>query len=110
MTIQPPRKDAARRSLEERTRAAREAQEKAFRKFQQKKARAERLEAAHSTRARKLDTRKKIIVGALAIEHMKYDASFAAALTRILNAYVVKDPERQLLGLGPRQDKPSNVA
>ncbi len=108
MTIQPPRKDAARRSLEERTRAARQAQEKAFRKFQQKKARAERLEAAQSTRARKLDTRKKIIVGALAIEHMKFNTSFAAEMTRVLDAYVLKEPERQLLGLGPRAGKPSN--
>jgi chromosome segregation ATPase len=107
MTIQPPRKDVARRSLEERTRAAREAQDKAFRKFQQKKARAERLEATQSVQARKRDTRVKIIVGALALEHMKYDTTFAAEMTRVLDTFVVKDPERQLLGLGPRAGKPS---
>ena len=64
-------------------------------------ARLEKFEAAKAERERKLDTRRKIIVGALALEHMAQNpkSAFAAELGALLNRYVEKLPDRALLGL-----------
>lgn len=50
---------------------------------------------------RKDDTRRKIIAGALALEHE--DATFQATLKRLLHQYVTKEQDRKLFGLDPLQ-------
>lgn len=50
---------------------------------------------------RKDDTRRKIIVGALALEHQ--DGEFQATLTRLLHQYV-KASDRRLFDLPPLSD------
>lgn len=48
---------------------------------------------------RKRDTRRKIIVGALALEHK--DSTFQETLRRLLNQYVTKPHDRALFDLPP---------
>lgn len=95
----PPRR--RRRSYEELAVASREAADRAHVRFQQKNAKAKRHEAQAASRARKLDTRRKIIAGALALEHAKRDEAFRSQLQRLLEKYVEGDAERALFGLAP---------
>ena len=54
------------------------------------------LDAREKDRLRKLDTRRKIITGSLALEHMTVKAEFAAELTGLLNRYVTRPQDRAL--------------
>ena len=56
---------------------------------------------AASQQQRKDDTRRKIIAGALALEHMEKnpESGLAKTMHRLLNEYVTKPNERQLMGL-----------
>ena len=70
---------------------------------EQIKARIKDLEAREKQKARKAETRKKIIVGAIAISHMELNPAspFAIELKQILNQYVTKPQDRQAIGLNP---------
>lgn len=59
------------------------------------------LDSRQKQQQRKLDTRRKIIAGALALEHAEGDEDFAATLYRLINRYVRKPQERALFGLDP---------
>jgi len=48
---------------------------------------------------RKKDTRRKIIAGALALEHMAHDKEFANVLKRLLNEHVTRPEDRKLFDL-----------
>lgn len=50
---------------------------------------------------RKTDTRRKIIIGGLARNHMNKNRSseFAKTLERLMNEYIIKDNDRDLFGL-----------
>jgi len=52
---------------------------------------------------RKADTRRKIIAGALALEHMDAnpDSDFAAVMARLINRYTTRPGDRALFGLPP---------
>jgi hypothetical protein len=50
---------------------------------------------------RKDDTRRKIIAGAIALEHAENDPEFAAGLAALLNRYVVKPQDRALFDFLP---------
>ena len=65
----------------------------------QKQARLEKFEAVRTERERKLDTRRKIVAGAIALEHMKRDPAFASAMNALLNEHVATLPDRALFGL-----------
>jgi hypothetical protein len=54
------------------------------------------IEAREKERMRKLDTRRKIIAGALALEHAEGNAAFAAELAGLLNRYVTRPDDRKL--------------
>lgn len=54
-----------------------------------------------SAEERKKDTRRKIIAGALALEHADKNEGFGGTLHRLLNEYVTKPAERELFGLDP---------
>jgi len=65
----------------------------------QLKARIQREKAKLKEAQRKADTRRKVIAGALALEHK--DATFQATLRGLLDAHVKRDADRALFGLEP---------
>jgi hypothetical protein len=108
------------RSLEDRQRLAELGVEKATKKLAREQAKAKRaadrqkkaadtlaarmarvetLEHRASNRGRALETRKKIIAGALALKHMEFDGRYKMALMAIIDEYVTRDDERVLFGL-----------
>lgn len=56
------------------------------------------LDAREKEQARKNDTRRKVIAGALALEHAQKnpDSAFAGQLSRLLDEYVTRPAERAL--------------
>jgi len=48
---------------------------------------------------RKRDTRRKIIAGALALEHAEQDAKFGDTLKRLLDKHVTRPQDRELFDL-----------
>jgi hypothetical protein len=62
-------------------------------------------EAKTKERERKEDTRRKVIAGALALEHMQKNGTseFAKTMTRLLDEYVIRPQDRTLFdGLPPK--------
>lgn len=64
----------------------------------QLKARIQKKQAEVSKQARKKDTRRKIVAGAIALEHMQHDPNFATAMKRLLQEHVT-DRDRPLFNL-----------
>lgn len=62
-------------------------------------ARIQKKRAAVRTRQRKLDTRRKIIAGALALEHASIDKAFGATLHKLLDEQVTRTDDRKLFQL-----------
>lgn len=56
---------------------------------------------------RKIDARRKIIIGATMLAHAEAHPDFSDTLWQILNAHVMRDTDRELLGLKVRS-KPAN--
>ena len=54
-----------------------------------------RLEHKEKSQARKLDTRKKIIVGGAVLSEMQKDSEFAAVVRALLLRYVARPNDRQ---------------
>lgn len=71
-------------------------------------ARLQALDRKAVLQARRDDARRKIIAGALALEHAEIDPAFGAALFRVLNRYVRRPADRRLLGLPDRTVSPAN--
>lgn len=65
----------------------------------QLKARKQDLKARVRQEQRKQDTRRKVIVGAVVMEHANHDPQFADLLEHVLSKAVVRDADRELLGL-----------
>lgn len=65
------------------------------------KARKQKLNAKIQGVERKKDTRRKIIAGALALEHGAKDPEFAKKLKALLDEYVTRNEERELFNLPP---------
>jgi hypothetical protein len=65
------------------------------------------VEARERQQARKDETRRKIIAGALALHHMENnpDGPFSKTLLRLLDEYVIRSNERRLFGLSPLPDE-----
>lgn len=57
------------------------------------------------TEERKQDTRRKIIAGALALEHASIDPTFGEQLHRLLDKYVTRPQDRALFDLPPPSDE-----
>lgn len=78
-------------------------------KVQQHTQRLKDMEARARTQHRRDDTRRKIIAGALALEHAgaNKDSAFAKKLWALLDEYVVKPNERALFGLAPLPAPPA---
>ena len=77
--------------------------EKLIEKRKQIDAQIQKASAIERTKKRKADTRRKIIVGALAIENMEMhpNGSFTRELQRVLNEHVARPKDRELIGLPP---------
>lgn len=58
----------------------------------------QKQKSLEKTAERKRDTRRKIIAGALALEHMELDDAFRQTMMRLLNRHV-KDSDRHLFDL-----------
>ena len=101
----PPKR--RRRTYDELAAGSRAAAEKALTRFRQKNEKAKKHEAKARLRSRKLDTRRKIIAGALALEHAKRDPAFREQLEKLLDRYVEGAVERELFGLPPLPEPPA---
>lgn len=95
---------AKRKSLEERMAAAKASEAKAAETLRKKKIRLQKYEAQQRGQTRKLDTRKKIIAGALALEHMQFDGRYGQAFRALIDEYVTRDQDRALFELPPLPD------
>ncbi|MDD9911397.1 MAG: hypothetical protein OXR62_17145 [Ahrensia sp.] len=91
MTKKPTKKTRARKTPEEQLADL-------TKKEDQLKARIQKKKAEVSKAARKKDTRRKIVAGAIALEHMQHDPNFAAAMKRLLQEHVT-DRDRPLFDL-----------
>lgn len=66
-------------------------------------------QARERTQKRKDDTRRKIISGALALEHAQRnpDSDFARTMLRLIQSEVTTDKDRALFDLEPLSENPS---
>lgn len=68
-------------------------------KRQQLDARIQKKRAIARKRERKRDTRRKIIAGALALEHMQHDEQFAATMETLLREKIPRPEDRELFDM-----------
>lgn len=67
----------------------------------QLQARIDKTRAQVRVQERKQDTRRKIIAGALALEHAKTNPAFGKELDSLIAKYVTKEEDRRLFDLKP---------
>jgi hypothetical protein len=96
-----------RRTLEQRLDAARLKESEAKAKLIRRNREVEKYEGLRKTRERKLDTRRKIIAGGLALKHMRFDPEFGASFRRLLDKYIETEAERLLFGLPALPNPPA---
>lgn len=83
-------------------------------KLKQEKAKKRRMEAAkkaaENQALRKLETRKKILLGAMVISRMEKSPEFKAQWMSAINRELTRSDDRQLFGLEPLPEpaKPQN--
>lgn len=104
LETQREKQAAAQAKQAERQAAASERQKKAADTLKRKTEKVQTYENRAKKRERKLDTRRKILVGALAIRHMQFDGIYAKTLMALLDEYYTSDEDRALLGLKPLPD------
>jgi len=100
----PDKQPRRRKSLEERMEAARKAEAKAAETLRRKQVKVQKFQAQQRNLERRHDTRRKIIVGALALEHMKFDGQWKQRLGVLIYEYVTRDQDRALFDLPPLPD------
>jgi large subunit ribosomal protein L7/L12 len=69
------------------------------------KALRQKLEAAEKTRERKKDVRRKILLGAMLLEHLEAESARGSALKAELEGYLTREADRALFGLLPLEKK-----
>lgn len=81
-------------------------------KQDQLKARIQKEKAKLASDERKRDTRRKIIAGALALEHADQnpDSEFASILRKLLNRHVERNQDRELFGLALKESHTQQAA
>ena len=82
--------------------------EKLEREISQRQAQLSDLNARERDKERKRDTRRKIIVGALAMQHRAIDGDFNAVLSKLINEHVASPTDRALFDLPPIQKREAN--
>jgi DNA repair exonuclease SbcCD ATPase subunit len=73
--------------------------EKLLEKEKQLKAKIQAAKSRESEKQRKLDTRRKILIGAMIIEGMKNSAEYETKIRQNLDKYLTKNKDRVLFGL-----------
>lgn len=73
--------------------------EELTKKEEQLKARIQKKKAQVRAVDRKKATRRKIIAGALALEHMSHDAKFSKVMETLLREHVKRKEDRELFDL-----------
>ena len=68
-------------------------------KQKQLDARIQKKRAQVRSQKRKEDTRRKIIAGALALEHMTHDKKFAATMGKLIEEHVTRESDKRLFDL-----------
>lgn len=104
ITKTPDKPIKHRKSLEERLDAARKREAKAAETLRRRKVKLQKYESQQRSQARRLDTRRKVIAGGLALKHMEFDGRYALALKALIDEYVTRDDERALFDLPPLPD------
>ena len=89
-----------RKTLEEKRNEIKEAADK---KLSQIDAKLKAIKARERNQERKKDTRRKIIIGALALEHTNKNphSEFAKKMHSLINEYTIDDKSRALFDLDP---------
>ncbi|MCP4140319.1 MAG: hypothetical protein GY755_08530 [Chloroflexi bacterium] len=62
-------------------------------------ARIQKKKAQVRSKQRKIDTRRKIIAGAIALEHMAHDKQFEEVMKQLLLEHVTREADKELFGL-----------
>ena len=75
----------------------------------QLKARIQAKEARIRAASRRLETRRKIIIGGMVLAHGEHDDEFKAMIDRLLDQHVTRQHDRQALDLPPLGDRASDV-
>lgn len=68
-------------------------------KQNQLQARIQKKKAQVKGQKRKEDTRRKIIAGAIALEHMTHDKKFRATMQALIEEHVTRENDRKLFDL-----------
>lgn len=76
---------------------------------EQLKAKIQALEAAETSRERKRETRRKILVGAYYVDKMRAENKFDE-LVSLMDGYLTRDSDRVLFNLPLRENKKSKPA
>lgn len=75
--------------------------EKLEREIRQKMERLKDLNAQERVKERKRETRKKIVAGEIALQHMDINDNFKTTLNMLLNKHVTRPNDRDLFSLRP---------
>ena len=70
-------------------------------KKEQLAARIQKIENSRKSNGRKLDTRKKILIGSYYLDKAKKENSYDA-IVQIMDSYLTRDSDRKLFGLEPK--------
>lgn len=94
------------KSVEERIRSQQERLQKAEQRRARERRRLQRLQQEMNENERKRDTRRKILVGALVLEHAdrmeeRGDTTWQRLLDELLQSRLTRDDDRELFGLAP---------
>ncbi|EGR4110918.1 hypothetical protein RUK22_003382 [Vibrio cholerae] len=73
--------------------------EKLLEKEKQLKAKIQAAKSRESEKQRKLDTRRKILIGAMVLEGMKNSEEYETKIRQNLDKYLTKNKDRVLFGL-----------
>jgi len=71
-------------------------------KLSQTKAQIQKQKSHVKSIERRKDTRRKVIAGALALEHMAHDNQFAEQMRQLINQHVERPEDRALFDLDPK--------
>lgn len=71
-------------------------------KKEQLATRIQKIENSRNTKERKLDTRKKILIGSYYLDKAKKENSYND-IVQIMDSYLTRDSDRKLFGLEPKQ-------
>lgn len=75
--------------------------EQLLKKREQLENQIQKIKNEHSTRKRKDETRRKILIGAMVLKSMEKDPKYAAQVLEQLERFLVKQGDRALFDLKP---------